>query len=1404
MKHLIRTYAWLLLFFNLSIAWAQQENLTVIGSRTGGGTTFDAGNVITTDKSGNFYTAGQFTGTITFGTISFVSGGKEDIYVLKTNGSGGVLWAIQMSGDDIDNVTGIGLDSYGRIYVTGYFKSSALDVDGISYTNTATGTTDAFVCKIDQQNGGVLWFKNMGGTGSDVSNDLYIDKFDQLYVTGYFEDKAFFDLNEANSVGKKDVFLARYDSLGTNIWVEQSGGELDDHGSDLATDSIGTIYVTGSFASPTLTAAFFTENNREPNGTTDVFVCAYDSTRIPIWLFTGGGFDNDLGNAIAIDTVTSELYITGSYTNLALFGGQSVVNEVITGKSLYILKLDDAGNTIWATKGDGERCDVLDIALDTSGNIYTTGSFSESLNFGCTGVTEWFDNYGKVNTDIFVTKHKNTGEFVSVNRTGSRSKPDEGRGLRFNALANRVHIIGYFTDTCVFGPDERYSKGVQDIFAATIQSQANACGVPTRFARIIKKKLTPACAVSADTIFATGYTGKLTRWEYSTNNALTFTPIPDVKTPYLVIGEVPANNTVYRAVVQSCDCAAEASDTIRASVIYAPTKGGKIAGSKTLCILGNTGTLTLSNNVGAVVRWETSTDKFVANVVALPVTISNLTYTNLTFNTFVRAVVKNGLCAEAYSDTAFLSVDSCEYCNHARTIGGVTRITSNNTPACITGGTVVNISLTGHLGTVTRWEVSEDGFASIVAYPGGATTFSLPNVLKKTWVRAQIKNLTCFPETSKAVVIDVDSCEACGFLPSIAGNIKLPVDSVCNAGNTGLIKLQNYFGTILYWEYARQEEGPYFRIRNITDTLRFNNLTLGRWYRAVVKADFCRQDTTLPVFLKVRNCVNCPMPTNAKITRITDKTASIDWKGHQSAHSYQVQYRQSGNTSWTSINITAPPLTITGLLPDQTYQVRIRALCSGTTNAQSDYTFIFTFTTSCSSPGPLFEMSGQNSVCRGQNTINLRLTNPVGEVVRWEYSTNNFRTVSRLNQRSTILVVENIVSTTAFRAVVQNFTCIQVASDPITINVIDCGNTCAKPTTLIAKNMRPTSADLLWAFPANVDFFEISYRSPQQTGWTTISGLSDQVFTLTGLQTNTEYSVRLRNICSNGVTSEYGDTIRFRTTTPPANCQPPASVSITPTLTEAVINITPVAGVVNYEIQYRAANSTKTTTVSSETETVTLRNLVPNTAYRLIVRTNCGNKFSNYTTEFSFNTQVPSCTVPQNVRIANITRTTAKVFWDVVIHANQYTLRYRPTGTSVWSNLNLTTNMADLVGLRTATRYEVQVQANCLGVANSSFSVNTLFFTSTTREEGLTVEIPVTIYPNPNRGIFFIQTMLDASQTVAYSLADVNGRILFSESLNLESGMQEIPVSTAHLSSGVYFLTWEADGMKRNFKVIVE
>jgi hypothetical protein len=82
-------------------------------------------------------------------------------------------------------------------------------------------------------------------------------------------------------------------------------------------------------------------------------------------------------------------------------------------------------------------------------------------------------------------------------------------------------------------------------------------------------------------------------------------------------------------------------------------------------------------------------------------------------------------------------------------------------------------------------------------------------------------------------------------------------------------------------------------------------------------------------------CTTCGPPPVAYVDNITTTSARFNWSAMPSATNYTLRYRQSGTTTWTTVNTTATSIVRTGLLCGTTYQYQIRTRCGSTWSAYS-------------------------------------------------------------------------------------------------------------------------------------------------------------------------------------------------------------------------------------------------------------------------------------------------------------------------------------------------------------------------------------------------------------------------------------------------------------------------------------
>ena len=111
------------------------------------------------------------------------------------------------------------------------------------------------------------------------------------------------------------------------------------------------------------------------------FITKSDASGNLIWAKNLGG--SNASTSIAVD-VLRNVYITGSFRGTADFDpGPGTYNLTSAGdEDIFVTKLDASGNFVWAKKmGGASDDDGNSIAVDASGNVYTTGYFQGTADF---------------------------------------------------------------------------------------------------------------------------------------------------------------------------------------------------------------------------------------------------------------------------------------------------------------------------------------------------------------------------------------------------------------------------------------------------------------------------------------------------------------------------------------------------------------------------------------------------------------------------------------------------------------------------------------------------------------------------------------------------------------------------------------------------------------------------------------------------------------------------------------------------------------------------------------------------------------------------------------------------------------------------------------------------------------
>ena len=414
-----------LLFIGLILTANSTSAQTLKWAKQMGAGAQDQGRSIAVDASGNVYTTGTFNGTVDFdpgpGTFSLTSTGVEDVYISKLDSSGNFVWAGAWGGGSFDLGLSIAIDANGFVYTTGLFQGTADFDPGAGTFNLTANSMDGFVVKLNALNGNLVWAKQFLTSFLVEPGAIAIDAYGNVITVGHYEGIADFDPGAGSLNFSGDgAYITKLDSAGNLIWAKQLAHPASQSplsiciAKSLVLDSLGNVYATGDFID-----------------TVD--------------------FDPGLGN----------------YNLIGDYYGDA-----------FICKLDAAGNFIWAKPfyGNGNEAG-LTIALDASGNVYTSGVLNATADFDPGVGTYNLSSAGIGNFDGYISKLNASGDFVWAKQLGGAV----GSGLFISSIVldadSNVYTIGNFSQTVDFDPGpltyNLTSSGSYDVFISKLDNSGN-------------------------------------------------------------------------------------------------------------------------------------------------------------------------------------------------------------------------------------------------------------------------------------------------------------------------------------------------------------------------------------------------------------------------------------------------------------------------------------------------------------------------------------------------------------------------------------------------------------------------------------------------------------------------------------------------------------------------------------------------------------------------------------------------------------------------------------------------------------------------------------------------------------------------------------------------------------------
>jgi hypothetical protein len=349
--------------------------------------TNEGGDDMVVDAAGN---------TIVMGYLAV----EQDFFVLKFDPLGGLLWSRTIAGSSMDNPGGLVVDDAGDVYIAGRTLSADFPTL-LAYQDTLNGPSDAFVMKLDGDDGSVLFSTFFGGSRAEWAYGIALGDDGTITIAGSTDS---INLETVDPIQSgltlidcfcDDAFVTQFSpQVDQVLFSTYLGGTYDDIANEVGVDAEGNIY----FAGRTKSDDFPTHNAVQANrggGEFDAFVARIAADRTLSYSTFLGGEDWELVQGMAIDDAGAA-YVTGS-TRSVLFpttpgafeetfvGGVSAC-EVPFGPDrncydMFVTKLNADGSYGYSTFIGGHHDDEpRNLVVDPAGRAYVIG-YTYSVDF---------------------------------------------------------------------------------------------------------------------------------------------------------------------------------------------------------------------------------------------------------------------------------------------------------------------------------------------------------------------------------------------------------------------------------------------------------------------------------------------------------------------------------------------------------------------------------------------------------------------------------------------------------------------------------------------------------------------------------------------------------------------------------------------------------------------------------------------------------------------------------------------------------------------------------------------------------------------------------------------------------------------------------------------------------------
>ena len=398
----------------------------IVGKSLGADHTADEQKALAVTKNGDMYisiNANSFQIMKDDGTFDEIKNPYQESttragILTKISADGKLLWSnmvcVQESANNSQVTSVCEVGDY--LYVVGGVRTNVKGEHPVSVFGiplVSQGEMDYYIAKLNAATGEAVWAKTFGGVRNwEMFNSVVADEAGNLYAVATFgnvssaplemplKDGSSTSLAVTNNWGE-DYLLVKFNKDGEILWATSIGSKFRENGTpDVTVGEDGNPVICGVFNAANGNLTNESEEKREfyigeqkyllyPEQSKESALVKLNSTDGSVmWsrYFTGTGNQEVL--KVQAVSGSNAVAVTGKANNqIIVEGSAGLSTETVTHVSgadhLFVISFDVDGKLLWSKSASGDTSsEGKEISSDDLGNIYVSGYFNGSLNWG--------------------------------------------------------------------------------------------------------------------------------------------------------------------------------------------------------------------------------------------------------------------------------------------------------------------------------------------------------------------------------------------------------------------------------------------------------------------------------------------------------------------------------------------------------------------------------------------------------------------------------------------------------------------------------------------------------------------------------------------------------------------------------------------------------------------------------------------------------------------------------------------------------------------------------------------------------------------------------------------------------------------------------------------------------------